>query len=559
MEFLVIRLGKDSVSDIEKIDSIKSGLEEPFSFLFRCRQVEEKIITSFENNVSIYSFIYLGSDNNKGIPTVWVKGIRAISKVEKIQGWHDFQSECTFTLRVLSVFPESYDKVRFLDDSPELYKKFSNYPVIGLNSSRNNSVQLVHEGKRENTGSLINAILELYPNFRLDVVKNASELLYLFDKESYDIVEGYEDESGENSKSIGWGGDYPLNTVLVRNETRTISEVIKRIENNRYKLDPDFQRDFVWSEEKQSKLIESCLMRIPLPVFYVAEDKDGKIIVVDGLQRLTTFKNYLNDKFSLSYSNANGLNEHASFLGKKFSELSVKLQERIEDTQLIFYILDEKAPERAKLDIFERVNGGEPISRQQMRNCLFSGPGTNLLKEMALSEEFARVTGKGLDSKTMRDREVINRFYAFYLLGYETYNGDMDGFLAKALLLINQMDSLELKKLKDVFINALKNNYALFQQHSFRKSLANDGLAVNRSVINISLFDVFSVIFSEVEIDFVLKNKELIVKEFTKLILGDYRFDDAITIGTNSKNKVITRFDLAKRVLWRIKNEIPAS
>ncbi|MDA6365730.1 DUF262 domain-containing protein, partial [Escherichia coli] len=103
--------------------------------------------------------------------------------------------------------------------------------------------------------------------------------------------------------------------------------------------------DFIWSEEKQSKLIESCLMRIPLPVFYVAEDKDGKIIVVDGLQRLTTFKNYLSDKFSLSYSNSNGLNEHATFLGKKFSELPIKLQERIEDTQLIFYILDEKAPE----------------------------------------------------------------------------------------------------------------------------------------------------------------------------------------------------------------------
>ncbi|MGY0527366.1 DUF262 domain-containing protein [Escherichia coli] len=336
MEFLVIRLGKDSVSDIKNLDSIKNGLEQPFSFFFKCKQVEEKIFTSFKNNISLYCFIYLGSDNNKGIATTWVKGIRAIAKLEALDGWYDFQSECILTLRVLSVFPESYDKFKFLEDSPEQYKKFSNYPVIGLNSSRNNSVQLVHEGYRENTGALINAILELYPNFRLDVVRNAPELLYLFDQESHDVVEGYDDESRDNSKSVGWGEDYPLNTVLVRNEIRTIAEVIKRIENNRYKLDPDFQRDFIWSEEKQSKLIESCLMRIPLPVFYVAEDKDGKIIVVDGLQRLTTFKNYLSDKFSLSYSNSNGLNEHATFLGKKFSELPIKLQERIEDTQLIF-------------------------------------------------------------------------------------------------------------------------------------------------------------------------------------------------------------------------------
>ncbi|EMR7681221.1 DUF262 domain-containing protein [Yersinia enterocolitica] len=555
MKFLVIRLGKDSVSDIIALDNIKNGLDTPFSFLFKCKQIEEKIITSLTHNESIYCFIYLGSDNNKGIATLWNKGIRAIAQLDTIDGWNDFQSECTLSLRILSVFPESFDKVKFLEDSPELYKNFSNYPIIGLNSSRNNSVQLVHEGRRENTGSLINAILELYPNFRLDVIRNAPELLYLFDQESHDIVEGYDDESQDNSKSIGWGEDYPLNTVLVRNETRTISEVIKRIENNRYKLDPDFQRDFVWSEDKQSKLIESCLMRIPLPVFYVAEDKDGKIIVVDGLQRLTTFKNYLSDKFSLSYSNSNGLNEHATFLGKKFSELPIKLQERIEDTQLIFYILDEKAPERAKLDIFERVNGGEPISRQQMRNCLFSGPGTILLKKIALSEEFLLVTGKGLDSKTMRDREVINRFFAFYLLGYERYNGDMDGFLAQSLLIMNEMESNELDGLKLVFLKSLRNNYKLFQQHSFRKSLANNGILVNRSVINISLFDVFSVIFARLDELYIVKNKKKLIKGFTKL-LSTQSFDEAVTIGTNSKNKVNTRFQLAYEMLEEIKNEI---
>ncbi|EHK3132453.1 DUF262 domain-containing protein, partial [Escherichia coli] len=86
MEFLVIRLGKDSVSDIKKLDSIKNGLEQPFSFFFKCKQVEEKIFTSFKNNISLYCFIYLGSDNNKGIATTWVKGIRAIAKLEALDG-----------------------------------------------------------------------------------------------------------------------------------------------------------------------------------------------------------------------------------------------------------------------------------------------------------------------------------------------------------------------------------------------------------------------------------------------------------------------------------------
>ena len=185
---------------------------------------------------------------------------------------------------------------------------------------------------------------------------------------------GEEIEGLDTSESIGWG-DYPLDSVFVRKEQRTVSEVVKRIEAQRFILNPDFERDFVWSIKKQSRLIESCLMRIPLPVLYVAEAKDGRIIVVDGLQRLTTFIRYLNNEFGLSKlgDGKEDAPRDNPLLGKRFSDLPVNLQERVEDTQLTLYILDSKAPQRAKLDIFERVNSGEPLARQQMRNCLFNG------------------------------------------------------------------------------------------------------------------------------------------------------------------------------------------
>ena len=109
-------------------------------------------------------------------------------------------------------------------------------------------------------------------------------------------------------------------------------------------------------------------MRIPLPVFYVAEAKDGTIIVVDGLQRLTAFARYLDDEFPLTGLDGDAeLRERNSLVGKRFSDLPLALSERIEDTQLTLYVLDSKAPERARLDIFERVNSGVPLSRQQMR------------------------------------------------------------------------------------------------------------------------------------------------------------------------------------------------
>src|SRR3954454_4555342 len=90
------------------------------------------------------------------------------------------------------------------------------------------------------------------------------------DKSGGEMMDGLDDAL----RSPSWG-DYPLDSVFVRREDRTVAEAVKRINNNRYVLDPDFQRMFVWSPAKQSKLIESCLMRIPLPVFYVAEAKDS--------------------------------------------------------------------------------------------------------------------------------------------------------------------------------------------------------------------------------------------------------------------------------------------
>ena len=298
-------------------------------------------------------------------------------------------------------------------------------------------------------------------------------------------------EGLDSSKISGWG-EYPLDSVFVRKEQRTVSEVVKRIKSNRFILDPEFQRDFIWPLEKQSRLIESCLMRLPLPVFYVAEGRDGRIIVVDGLQRLNTFKRYLGDEFSLSKL---GDGQHASqqdspLVGKKFSALPINLQERIEDTQLTLYILDPKAPERAKLDFFDRVIGGGPLTRQQMRNCLFNGEATRWLKRASINQDFLQATGKSLNERSMRDREAINRFCAFTLLGVEKYESDMDDFLARSLEQMNSMSEKSLKDLEDKFGQSMRSNYFLFKKHAFRKSILAQDPEANRTVLKLEILSV---------------------------------------------------------------------
>ena len=339
-------------------------------------------------------------------------------------------------------------------------------------------------------------------------------------------------------------GDYPIDTLLIRNESRTVFDVVRRIEKGGFIMDPDFQRDFVWDEDKQSKLIESVLMRIPLPVFYLGEDEKGKMIVVDGLQRLTTFKRFLNNDFRLKLSHQTELNK------RLFTELSPKLKNRIEDCNLILYVIDAKVPEWARLDIFERVNSGDPLTRQQMRNCLYNGQATRFLKQEAETELFKQVIGNSLKPKTMRDRECINRFCAFSLLWFEHYRGDMDEWLAEALRKMNQLSNEELLELSRLFQNALQNNFTLFGKHAFRKHSAGQQ---DKRVLNISLWDVMTVGLAKYSNEQVKLHADELKKSFYEL-LNDKSFNDSITLGTNSSRSVYYRFKETKKMIQEVFN-----
>jgi len=360
-----------------------------------------------------------------------------------------------------------------------------------------------------------------------------------------DEIEGYDDPAGNAT-------GYPLDSLFIRQETRSVSEVLGRVKKNRWILDPDFQRDFVWPTDKQSRLIESCIMRIPLPVFYVAEGPGGEIIIVDGLQRIITFSRYVDNEFKIQGIGEEE-NQDSPIKGKFFRDLPLKLQERILDTQLIMYILDANAPDRARLDIFERVNSGVPLSRQQMRNAIYNGPATQWLKDVAESDWFIDATGHSLNTKNMRDREAVNRFCAFSILGIEEYRGDMDDFLARALRYMNDDgNQSRLDYLKAKLANSMRSNENLFGDHAFRKSLVHDVSSAKRSTFNISLFDICSVMLAkfpeEIKSDSALG--ENIRNELIRLIQEDEEFWNSISYFTNNTKAVKTRFMLAEKAFF---------
>jgi hypothetical protein len=327
-------------------------------------------------------------------------------------------------------------------------------------------------------------------------------------------------------------GSFPIDSLMIRTETRSVFEVCRRIDSSQYVMDPDFQRDFVWDVDRQSKLIESALLRIPLPVFYLAETQDGKVVVVDGLQRLTTFHRYLKGLFGLR-----GLAFAKELNGSKFKDLEPVLKNRLEDTQLTLYLIDSKVPDEAKYEIFERVNSGVALSRQQMRNCLYVGDATRWLGKIADHGDFLDATDRSLNRKTMRDRECINRFAGFYVRGVSKYSGDMEDFLNLTLKAMNANCDLEL--LTADFLKSMRINESIFGKHAFRKSLAE---GYSRSVINVALFDIFSTeLAAWPEHLAALRAKE--IRNAAQTMLQDEDFLESISRSTNSTRNVKYRFE----------------
>lgn len=355
---------------------------------------------------------------------------------------------------------------------------------------------------------------------------------------------GAEDEiEGIGSPEDEELGEYPLDTMLIRTDSRTVHDVLRRVCRGDVIMDPDFQRDFIWEAGKQSKLIESVIMRIPLPVFYIAENDDGKLVIVDGLQRLSTFQNFVSDRLALRLPDRLDLN------GKRFSDLEPKFKNRIEDCNLILYVIDAKAPEQARLDIFDRVNSGVPLTRQQMRNSLYMGPATRFLKAEAEKQLFRDATGRSLNSGLMRDREFINRFCGFRLFSLDDYRGDMDQFLSQTLKRMNTLKPADLEDLSGQLQAGLSNNLGLFGGYAFRKHTSDQ--EGRRALINASLWDVMCTGLARYDEATVNAHKAALLTAFYDL-LADQDFNDAITLGTNQTNRVRQRFEMANAMLREV-------
>lgn len=364
-------------------------------------------------------------------------------------------------------------------------------------------------------------------------------------EQSQQYLLGFEDNDSVPENTVI---EYPYDPEKIRVESKIfpIFQIKSMINKKTLLLRPEFQRNTVWDNVRKSRLIESLMLRIPIPAFYFDEDNDGKKTVIDGLQRLTAINSYMDDAFELV-----GLQYLQEECGdKRFSNLQQKYRTRIEDAQLTVNILDPRSPANVKFDIFRRVNtGGVPLNAQEIRNVLANEETRHFLISMAKSEEFLRATRSRINDIRMDAQELCLRFIAFFThYDREAHRinnvASVGTMLDKCVLELNEKDENELNEILTVFRSSMDKCHALFGEKAFSKPN-------NEHIINKVLFTSWAVTLTGY--DYPLSRFErlqgLAVDHLYKRLEDDPEYFTSISSSTSTKKSIKKQFQTAYEIM----------
>ena len=352
--------------------------------------------------------------------------------------------------------------------------------------------------------------------------------------------------------------------VIVR--PMSIGSLSSRLENNELDLTPDFQRQAnVWDIKRKSRLIESVLLRIPLPSFYLSEDEDGVYAVVDGLQRLCTIFHFINHAelnrvtgAKLNPLRLKDLQYLKELEDTSFDELDRKFQRRINELEITANIIRASTPPAVKFNVFARLNqGGMPLNAQEIRNAIYPGTWRKKLQQLANNKSFLKATEGKIKSQRQQDVELVLRFVALWQLGppfKRAANKTLDDFL-------NDTVEKELRHWGDekwgaaalAFESALNAAQAIFGKHVFRKSVGQS----SRTPINRGLFEAELIALSAIsdgDILILIKQKDNIALFLQAHLRYGKPLANALLYATGSADASNTRISELTTVFKEVLN-----
>ena len=349
-------------------------------------------------------------------------------------------------------------------------------------------------------------------------------------------------------------GEYeiPINErkVIVDKTDPDIDDICRRIDKGKLIARADFQRNYVWESkpEIKSKLIESVLLNIPIPVIYTAQIEEEKEEVIDGQQRILTFYGFKNNKFPL-----NRLSILKELNGKKFQDLSEDLQDKILNRGLSVIRILKESQKDIKFEIFQRLNRGSvKLNEQELRNCIYRGNFNDLLKILVKNPDFLRLQGLKEFHKRMVDVERILRFFAFCDKGERNYKSPSKQFLNNYIESKRHLNEKEIEEKKILFKKCVELCQQVFGDLAFRRYYFGDSDSkegykdskINEGILDIQLYGFF-----EYDKRDILGKEQVIKDAFIDLVAGNKEFIETIEIGTYSTNQVKKRTEMWFRIL----------
>ncbi len=403
--------------------------------------------------------------------------------------------------------------------------------------------KLINIAQKYRDGTLSNSlfidVLSSQQNFQENI-----ELCREYLKENDVLVVG-DDEVEEMADETNYTElikPYDTTQIDISPKPLSLDMIIARLENEEIDLMPDFQRKAgLWSQEQKSQLIESLLLRIPLPAFYFDGSNNSKWVVIDGLQRLTALKEFFVDEESKL--RLSGLEFLKELNGATIDDMPRAYVRRMKETQVITYIINPGAPVNLKFNIFKRINtGGLELEPQEIRHALYQGFAARYLKDLANLEEFKQATGYSVKTDRMLDREFVLRFLTFYGLGVMEYRGAIDLFLNSGMEMLNRKEFEETDSgpMKERFVRVLNVSKEIFGKFAFRRMPD----LCKRRPISKALFETWTCILAECtenELQILLERKENLVEKYRVMCSEDWEFMDSI--GSGKVSSVKRRFE----------------
>ena len=356
-----------------------------------------------------------------------------------------------------------------------------------------------------------------------------------------EITEEVEKEEGTSLDSITT--PYKPSDIRIDTLPMNVGDLMEMIGAEWIKFDAEYQRkQNLWSNEKQSRLIESILLGLRLPAFYFEEVSRRQWNIIDGLQRCCTIYNFCIGK-TLKLSGLEFLGD--TFNEKRYDDFSFEVRRDFRMLPITVHLLAKGTPIPVKYILFKRLNtGGITLKPQEIRTAMFPDL-VPILKSMSESPDFIRVTKCKIPTMRQEDKDFVSRFIAFYLLGYENYepNMDIDTFVNKAMQkLQNELSSIHnINKMKDDFSRALQISEEIFGDDAFRKRMKRNE---PRKPINKAYFEVLTTTFArldDIQVDYLIQKKELF-KDNLMVLMQRQKFVNSISTGTGMISSVQTRF-----------------